>query len=106
MSTQIIFVINFRFVMFENYRIPRENLLNKNGDVTEDGQYVTRFKSDRDRHGAALGALSMGRVNITGYCEQYGTKALTIAIRYAALRKQFGPEGKEEVAILEYQSHV
>lgn len=92
--------------MFENYCIPRENLLNKNGDVTEDGRYVTKIKNVRDRHGAALGALSMGRVNITGYCEQYGTKALTIAIRYAAVRKQFGPNDIEEVPILEYQSHV
>ncbi|KAJ3643935.1 hypothetical protein Zmor_026615 [Zophobas morio] len=93
------------FLIFNKYRIPRENLLNKNADVTPEGKYVTPFKSARDRHGAALGALSIGRVNITGITESYGTKALTIAIRYAAVRKQFGPDGGEEVPILEYQSH-
>lgn len=95
-----------RFLIFDNYRIPREYLLNKNADVTPDGKYVTPFKNAKDRHGAALGALSIGRVNITGICESYGSKALTIAIRYAAVRKQFGPEGEDEVPILEYQSHV
>jgi acyl-CoA oxidase len=93
------------FVIFDKYHIPRENLLNKNADVTPDGRYTTPFKNSKDRHGAALGGLSIGRVNITGICEYYATKALTIAIRYAAVRKQFGPEGQQEVSILEYQSH-
>ena len=92
--------------MFNNYEIPRENLLNKLGDVLEDGQYVTPFKDPSKRHGAALGALSVGRVTITSICEAYGIQALTIAIRYAAVRKQFGPDDNTEVALLEYQTHV
>lgn len=35
---------SFSFVMFKNYRIPRENLLNKHGDVLPDGTYQTPFK--------------------------------------------------------------
>jgi acyl-CoA oxidase len=32
------------FVTFNNVRIPRENLLNKTGDVTPDGRYITPYK--------------------------------------------------------------
>jgi len=32
------------FVSFNQYRIPRENLLNKTGDVTPEGKYVSPFK--------------------------------------------------------------
>lgn len=33
--------------MFHHVRIPRENLLNKTGDVSPDGRYVTPFKVSR-----------------------------------------------------------
>lgn len=93
------------FVMFNNYRIPRSQLLNKTADVSEDGMYLTRLKDPSKRYGASLGALSVGRVMIVGICAVYAVQALTIALRYAAVRKQFGPEGEEEISILEYQSH-
>ncbi|CAF4916517.1 unnamed protein product, partial [Rotaria magnacalcarata] len=31
--------------MFRNYRIPRENLLNRHGDILSDGSYKTPFKA-------------------------------------------------------------
>ena len=34
----------YRFMSLNHYRIPRENLLNKTGDVTPDGRYVTPYK--------------------------------------------------------------
>lgn len=92
--------------MFNNYRIPRRNLLNRTGDVEKDGTYKTPYKDPNKRHGASLGALSFGRINITTMCNAYLTKAVTIALRYAAVRKQFGPTDNEEIPILEYQSHV
>ncbi|GJQ69134.1 hypothetical protein Trydic_g6766 [Trypoxylus dichotomus] len=91
--------------MFNNYRIPRENLLNKNADVDEDGQYVTAIKDPNKLHAASLGGLSTGRINITHMGYIYLTKAITIAIRYACVRQQFGPEGQEELPIIEYQLH-
>lgn len=96
----------FRFVMFDQYRVPHTALLNKTGNVTEDGQYVTPFRDPNKRHGASLGALSAGRVSITNLCGVYAGKGITIAIRYAAVRKQFGPKDGEELPILEYQTHV
>ncbi len=32
------------FATFFNLRIPRENLLNRTGDVTKEGKYVSPFK--------------------------------------------------------------
>lgn len=58
------------FVMFNQYHIPRENLLARTGDVNERGEYVTPFKDKSKRMGASLGALSGGRVNICSESEE------------------------------------
>ena len=91
------------FCSFHGVRIPRENLLNKTGDVTPDGRYTTPYKDPNKRFGASLGALSGGRVGITNMAVTNLKMALTIAIRYSAARRQFGPPGEEEMPVLEYQ---
>lgn len=91
------------FIIFKNYRIPKSSLLNKVGDITPDGKYISHHKSKEKRAGSSFGALSGGRVTIIQICIAYVTKALTIGIRYAGVRKQFGPNEKEELPILEYQ---
>ncbi|GFG32146.1 hypothetical protein Cfor_06903 [Coptotermes formosanus] len=91
------------FVMFQNYRIPRNSLLNKMGDISPEGQYSSHIKDPQKRLGASLGALSNGRVSIIGICLSYLTNAITTAVRYSAVRKQFGPEDGNEFPVLEYQ---
>ncbi|XP_022909362.2 peroxisomal acyl-coenzyme A oxidase 3-like [Onthophagus taurus] len=93
------------FLMFHKYRIPKDNLLNKNGDVTASGEYITPIKDKNKRHGDTLGGLSVGRITITHSSAVYLMKVITIAIRYGAVRKQFGPEHGEELPVLEYQLH-
>ncbi|XP_035231673.1 peroxisomal acyl-coenzyme A oxidase 3-like isoform X2 [Stegodyphus dumicola] len=93
------------FMSFQNYRIPRESLLSRTGDVTPDGRYVTPFKDPNKRFGASLRSLSLGRMGILSMSVANLQMCLTIAIRYAAIRKQFGPPGEDEVPILEYQLH-
>ncbi|XKL67685.1 hypothetical protein PGB90_003176 [Kerria lacca] len=91
------------FVLFTNYRIPKNCLLSKTGDVTSDGKYVTSSESKDKRSESSFGALSGGRITIIQICIAYITKALAIAIRYAGVRKQFGPSENKELAIIEYQ---
>lgn len=91
------------FLMFNHYSIPRTCLLNKNADVSKEGKYLARIKDKSKLFGASLGALSSGRVTITMICSMYLTLATVIAIRYVAVRKQFGPSNKEEWPVIEYQ---
>ncbi|KAF2897310.1 hypothetical protein ILUMI_08871 [Ignelater luminosus] len=94
------------FIMFDRYCIPKENLLNRIGDVTEDGEYVTDFTDPGKKHATVLVNLCDGRIDITCGNASYLAKALTVAIRYAAVRKQFSAsEDDEEITILEYQGH-
>lgn len=68
---------------------------------------MSPFRDPSKRFGASLGALSSGRVQITGIGVLNLLKAITIAIRYSAVRKQFGPENSdEEIAVIEYQQQV
>eukprot|EP00112_Aurelia_sp_Birch-Aquarium-sp1_P007737 Seg1845.7 transcript_id=Seg1845.7/GoldUCD/mRNA.D3Y31 product="Peroxisomal acyl-coenzyme A oxidase 3" protein_id=Seg1845.7/GoldUCD/D3Y31 len=91
------------FALFDHVRIPRTNLMNKAADVTPDGRYVSRYKDPKKRHNAALGVLSGGRVGITGMGIVNLKVALTIAVRYSAVRKQFGPTPDAEIPVFEYQ---
>lgn len=93
--------------MFNNYRIPREFLLNRTADVTPEGDYESSFSEPGRILGAALENLLMGRIGIMHEGCGNLVLATTISIRYAATRKQFADNGSgEEFPIIEYQLHV
>jgi acyl-CoA oxidase len=52
-----------------------------------------------------LGTLVQGRVCVSAASVSNAKNALTIAVRYGLRRRQFGPPGNGEVALLEYRTH-
>jgi acyl-CoA oxidase len=91
---------------FAGVRVPRLNLLNKYGDVAEDGTYSSPIASPGRRFFTMLGTLVQGRVSLDGAATVASKLALTIAITYATQRRQFtaGSDTDEEV-LLDYQRH-
>ncbi|KND02281.1 acyl-CoA oxidase [Spizellomyces punctatus DAOM BR117] len=89
------------YIQFTHVRIPRSYMLmkhtkvNRNGDVKEPPLQQLTY-----------GALIQGRVAMVVDSGAIAKKALTIAIRYAAIRRQFGLKaGEPETKILDYVIH-
>ncbi|KAM4128837.1 hypothetical protein ACJW30_02G198200 [Castanea mollissima] len=81
---------------FQSVRIPRDNLLNRFGDVSRDGKYTTSLPSINKRFAAMLGELVGGRVGLAYSSVSVLKVAVTIATRYSLLRQQFGPPKQPE----------
>ena len=90
---------------FTNVRVPRTNLLNKYGDVAEDGTYSSPIGSPGRRFFTMLGTLVQGRVSLDGAASAVSAMALKIAITYGNQRRQFAGAGDEEQVILDYGRH-
>lgn len=91
---------------FTGVRIPRTDLLNRYGDVAEDGTYSSPIQSPGRRFFTMLGTLVQGRVSLDGSATIASKIGLKIALTYANERRQFtaGSDTDEEV-LLDYQRH-
>ncbi|KAF5960531.1 hypothetical protein HYC85_001740 [Camellia sinensis] len=90
---------------FRSVRIPRDNLLNRFGDVSREGKYTSSLSTINKRFAALLGELVGGRVGLAYSSNGVLKISITIAVRYSLLRQQFGPPRQPEISILDYQSH-
>ncbi|NYF09499.1 acyl-CoA oxidase [Leifsonia sp. AK011] len=91
---------------FTDVRVPCENLLNRYGDVAEDGTYSSPIASPGRRFFTMLGTLVQGRVSLDGASVVASKLAMTIAISYGSQRRQFtAASDTEEEVILDYQRH-
>ena len=76
-------------------------MLMKHSKVKADGTYIEPPMAQ-----LAFGALISGRVTMVSDSGNISKKALTIAIRYASIRRQFGGSSTEpETKILDYSIH-
>ncbi len=91
---------------FDDVEVPKENLLNRFGDVDVNGQYVSEISNPSKRFFTMLGALITGRVSVGLAGVSASKSALTIAIKYGLKRRQFAPkEGAAETILMDYPSH-
>jgi acyl-CoA oxidase len=93
-------------IWFDHVRVPRENLLDKYAQVAEDGTYFSPIENPTKRFFTMIGTLIQGRISVSGASISATKVALTIAIRRALERRQFGPPGSDEEALLmDYRTH-
>lgn len=90
---------------FNNVRIPRDNLLNRYGDVDSKGKYSSPISNPKRRFFVMLGTLVQGRVSLDGAAVVASKAALQIGITYANKRRQFMKTSGEETLLLDYQTH-
>jgi acyl-CoA oxidase len=92
-------------ISFNSVIIPKENMLDRFATVNDAGEFESAIPSDNRRFFTMLGTLVGGRIGIPRSALAAAKSGLTIAIRYGDNRRQFGPEGGSEVAILNYRMH-
>eukprot|EP00250_Pteridium_aquilinum_P017481 c2364_g1_i1 orf=79-2094(+) len=86
---------------FEHVRIPRENMLMRLATVTKEGKYV---QSNVPKQ-LGYGAMVFVRRSIIVDASNVLSRAVTIAVRYSAVRRQFGSQrGKPENQVLDYMT--
>src|SRR5215210_7157487 len=93
-------------IWFDHVRVPRENLLDRYAHVSPEGEYTSDIENPTRRFFTMLGTLIQGRVSVCGASISASKVALDIAIRRGLTRRQFGPPGaNEEAVLMDYRTH-
>ncbi|MEU8243871.1 acyl-CoA dehydrogenase [Actinoplanes missouriensis] len=93
-------------ISFDHVTVPRDMLLDRYGQVAEDGAYTSSIENDTRRFFTMLGTLVRGRVTVGGSALAATKSALTIAVRYGDARRQFTrPADDREVLLNDYLAH-
>ena len=89
-------------IWFKDVRVPRTNLLDRFASIDEAGVYTSPIPSSARRFFTMLRTLVAGRVSIASASVSAAKVGLTIAVRHADRRRQFGADGAEEQPLLDY----
>tara|TARA_B100000949_G_scaffold235043_1_gene256203 strand:- start:951 stop:3203 length:2253 start_codon:yes stop_codon:yes gene_type:complete len=93
-------------IWFNNVKVPRQNLLNKYGEIKDDGSYFSSIKNPNKRFFTMLGTLVGGRICVARGALGGSKMALSIAVKYALNRRQFNDNVKiQEDLIMDYPTH-
>lgn len=93
-------------IWFNNVKVPRQNLLDKYGEIRNDGTYFSSIKNPNKRFFTMLGTLVGGRICVARGALGGSKMALSIAVKYALNRRQFNDNVKvQEDLIMDYPTH-
>ncbi|MGV3621547.1 MAG: acyl-CoA dehydrogenase [Archangium sp.] len=92
-------------IWFDHVELPREALLGRYAEVTENGAYLSPIESPAKRFFTMLGTLVGGRIAVAASGLSAAKMGLTVALRYATQRRQFGATSEPETLLLDYPSH-
>jgi acyl-CoA oxidase len=93
-------------IYFDAIRVPRENLLDRYAQVSAEGVYTSPIENENRRFFTMLGTLIQGRISVGGASISATKVGLTIAVRHALRRRQFGPpDSDEELPLLDFRVH-
>ncbi len=93
-------------IWFDHVKVPRENLLDRFGKITVTGRYESPIGNPSKRFFTMLGTLVGGRICVGKAGLSAAKVGLTIAVKYALHRRQFGPDKhSSETIIMDYPTH-
>ncbi|MBG47485.1 MAG: acyl-CoA oxidase [Pseudozobellia sp.] len=93
-------------IWFDQVAVPRRSLLNKYGEITDDGKYRSEIKNANKRFFTMLGTLVGGRICVARAGLAGAKFALTVAVKHALKRRQFNDSIKvQEDLLMDYPSH-
>lgn len=93
-------------IWFDQVSVPRKNLLNKYGDIKENGSYHSEIKNPNKRFFTMLGTLVGGRICVARAGLGGAKFALAVAIKHALKRRQFNDSIKvQEDLLMDYPTH-
>ena len=92
-------------IWFDGVRVPRSMLLDRFASIDATGHYESSIASPARRFFTTLGTLVGGRISVGAAGISSAETALTIAIRYATRRRQFGAVPGAETPLIEYPAH-
>ena len=93
-------------IWFDKVRVPRENLLDKYGQVDKTGNYSSSIQNPSKRFFTMLSTLVGGRISVGRAGLSASKSGLAIAIKYALRRRQFGQgTDQPETLLMDYPTH-
>ncbi|MDT7829515.1 acyl-CoA dehydrogenase [Pricia sp. S334] len=93
-------------IWFDQVSVPRENLLNKHGEITTEGQYRSKIENPNKRFFTMLGTLVGGRICVARAGLGGAKFALAVAVNHALRRRQFNDSVKvQEDLLMDYPTH-